>query len=48
MNVIYVCKRSEADLIELEDAAAGPVDQWWRLAYAPHESEAVSAKVFTP
>ncbi|KOS21282.1 hypothetical protein ESCO_006709 [Escovopsis weberi] len=35
-DVIYVCQRLERDLIDLEDEPK-PVDQWWRLAFAPSD-----------
>ncbi|KAH7152117.1 ubiquitin interaction domain-containing protein, partial [Dactylonectria estremocensis] len=43
-NVVYVCQRAEADLIELEDEPSQPSDQWWRLAYAPSEEQPVKAE----
>ncbi|KAH7165866.1 hypothetical protein EDB81DRAFT_838519 [Dactylonectria macrodidyma] len=43
-NVVYVCQRAEADLIELEDEPSQPSDQWWRLAYTPSEEQPVKAE----
>ncbi|UNI18680.1 hypothetical protein JDV02_004933 [Purpureocillium takamizusanense] len=42
-DVIYLCQRSEPDLIELEESPK-PLDQWWRLAYAPNEEKPVKAE----
>jgi hypothetical protein len=41
-DVVYVCKRSKADLIEVDDEPK-TADQWWRLAYT-HENEAEPVK----
>lgn len=43
-DVVYVCQRSQADLIELGDAPK-PLDQWWRLAYAPQNEQPVKSEV---
>ncbi|KAF7544027.1 hypothetical protein G7Z17_g10270 [Cylindrodendrum hubeiense] len=43
-DVVYVCQRAEADLIELEDEPSKPSDQWWRLAYTPNEEQPVKAE----
>ncbi|KAJ6438315.1 LOW QUALITY PROTEIN: ubiquitin interaction domain-containing protein [Purpureocillium lavendulum] len=42
-DVVYLCKRSEPDLIELEDSPKA-LDQWWRLAYVPKEDQPVKAE----
>ncbi|CAM1508120.1 Fc.00g049680.m01.CDS01 [Cosmosporella sp. VM-42] len=42
-DVVYVCQRAEADLIELEDEAK-PTDQWWRLAYVPDDEQPVKTE----
>ncbi|KAG5937472.1 hypothetical protein E4U53_008190 [Claviceps sorghi] len=42
-DVIYVCRRVEPDLIELEEECK-PVDQWWRLAYTPNDGEPVKTE----
>lgn len=44
-NIIYVCRRGEADLIELDDEAKKPLDQWWRMAYTPGEEQPVKVEV---
>lgn len=43
-DVVYVCQRAEADLIELGDGPSEPSDQWWRLAYTPNEEQPVKAE----
>lgn len=43
-DVIYLCQRSEPDLIELDESPK-PLDQWWRLAYAPKDDSPVKAEV---
>ncbi|KAK8147836.1 hypothetical protein G3M48_000947 [Beauveria asiatica] len=42
-DVIYVCRRQQANLIELGDAPK-TIDQWWRLAYAQGEADPVKAE----
>ncbi|KAL3957356.1 hypothetical protein ACCO45_007934 [Purpureocillium lilacinum] len=42
-DVIYLCQRSEPDLIELDESPK-PLDQWWRLAYAPKDDSPVKAE----
>ncbi|KAK5993638.1 hypothetical protein PT974_07073 [Cladobotryum mycophilum] len=37
-DVVYVCQRLERDLIDLGDNQKH-LDQWWRLAYAPTDSQ---------
>lgn len=44
-DVVYVCQRAEADLIDLGDTPKQR-DQWWRLAYTPNEEKAIKAEVF--
>jgi hypothetical protein len=44
-DVVYVCRRREQDLIELEGAE--PSDQWWKLAYVPSDEQPVKAEVST-
>lgn len=43
-NVVYVCHRAPADLIELEDNAL-PRDQWWRLSLNANAVDPVKAEV---
>ncbi|KAH6893234.1 hypothetical protein B0T10DRAFT_481793 [Thelonectria olida] len=44
-DVVYVCRRAEADLIELGDEPSKPADQWWRLAYNMEQvDQAVTAE----
>ncbi|UPK95061.1 hypothetical protein LCI18_005996 [Fusarium solani-melongenae] len=43
-NIVYVCRRGEADLIELDDEAKTPSDQWWRMAYTPGEEQPVKVE----
>ncbi|KAF4976047.1 hypothetical protein FZEAL_7225 [Fusarium zealandicum] len=43
-NIVYVCQRREADLVELDGEDSKPADQWWRLAYEPNEEPAVKAE----
>lgn len=43
-NVIYVCQRAPADLIELDDNPL-PRDQWWRLSLNAKAVEPVKAEV---
>ncbi|KAI5461474.1 hypothetical protein BGZ63DRAFT_356951 [Mariannaea sp. PMI_226] len=43
-DVMYICRRSEANLIELEDEPSEPLDQWWRLAFTPDEEQPVKAE----
>ncbi|KAJ4327583.1 hypothetical protein N0V84_001972 [Fusarium piperis] len=43
-NIVYVCRRGEADLIELDDEAKKPLDQWWRMAYTPGEEQPVKVE----
>ncbi|KAF7546780.1 hypothetical protein G7046_g9208 [Stylonectria norvegica] len=43
LDVIYVCQRLEPELIDLGDSPE-PLDQWWRLAYAPSEDPPVKAE----
>lgn len=49
-DVVYVCRRSKVDLIELDDEPPNAAtDQWWRLAYAPSdEAKPVKAEVGMP
>lgn len=44
-DVIYVCQRAEADLIEFDDKPKQQQDQWWRLAYVPSNEQSVTAEV---
>lgn len=44
-NIVYVCRRREADLIELDDESKKPSDQWWRMAYTPGEEQPVKVEV---
>ena len=43
-DVVYICRRAEPDLIEME-ADSGPVDQWWKLAYVPDDAEPIKVEV---
>ncbi|KAJ4255422.1 hypothetical protein NW762_009417 [Fusarium torreyae] len=43
-NVVYVCQREEANLIELDVEESKPSDQWWRLAFTPYEEQAIKAE----
>lgn len=43
IDVIYVCQRSEPDLIDLEDSPKS-LDQWWRLSRAPDQEQVVEVK----
>lgn len=43
-DVVYVCRRSEAPLIELGDIAE-PRDQWWRLEHTANREQPVQAEV---
>ncbi|KAI9149409.1 hypothetical protein HJFPF1_11461 [Paramyrothecium foliicola] len=42
-DIVYVCRRAEPDLIDLDDAPRHS-DQWWRLAYAAKDSEPVRSE----
>ncbi|OAR02612.1 hypothetical protein LLEC1_02514 [Akanthomyces lecanii] len=42
-DIIYVCRRQQADLIDFGDTPKIP-DQWWRLAYAQGEEHPVKAE----
>lgn len=45
-DVVYVCRRSKVNLIELDGEPKSPADQWWRLAYVPSdEANPVKAEV---
>lgn len=46
-DVIYVCQRQQADLIEFDDQSKKS-DQWWRMSYDPKETEAVKVEVCAP
>jgi hypothetical protein len=41
-HIIYVCRREEEDLIELDEEESKPTDQWWRLAYTPYGDESAT------
>ncbi|KPM41253.1 hypothetical protein AK830_g5329 [Neonectria ditissima] len=43
-DVVYVCQRADADLIELADKPSSSSDQWWRLAYNASEEQPVKAE----
>ncbi|KAF4995073.1 hypothetical protein FGRMN_5368 [Fusarium graminum] len=43
-GIVYVCQREEADLIDFNVEGSKPSDQWWRLAFTPHEDKAVHAE----
>jgi hypothetical protein len=43
-NIVYVCKRQQPGLIDLEDTPA-PIDQWWRLAYMKGDADPVKVEV---
>lgn len=45
-DVVYVCQRADANLIELADEPSNPSDQWWRLAYIATEEQPVKAEVW--
>ena len=47
LDVTYVCKRSEPDLIDLGDSDQ-PLDQWWRLSRAPDQSQLVEVRLILP
>ncbi|KAF5008094.1 hypothetical protein FDECE_5620 [Fusarium decemcellulare] len=40
-NIVYVCQREEASLIELDGEEDKRSDRWLRLAYTPSEEQAV-------
>lgn len=45
-EIVYMRKREEADLIQLDDAApAAPVEQWWRLAWIGQGDNSLSYEV---
>ncbi|KAM0503327.1 hypothetical protein ACHAP8_003370 [Fusarium lateritium] len=41
-HIIYVCRREEEDLIELDGEESKPADQWWRLAYTPYGDQSAT------
>ncbi|KAF4450854.1 hypothetical protein F53441_6077 [Fusarium austroafricanum] len=43
-NIVYVCQREEADLIELNGEESKPADQWWRVAFTPHADQVIKAE----
>lgn len=48
-DVVYVCQKAEADLIDLGEEHSTPSDQWWRLAYNIEQTEQpVTAEVTAP
>ncbi|KAG7127766.1 hypothetical protein HYQ45_012408 [Verticillium longisporum] len=42
-DIMYICRRTEPQLIDLEEAAQ-PLDQWWRLAYVAGDEQPVQAE----
>ncbi|TWU72124.1 hypothetical protein ED733_002290 [Metarhizium rileyi] len=43
-DITYVCQRAEPDLIEEVGERPKQLDQWWRLAYVPHEEQPMKAE----
>ncbi|CEI69082.1 hypothetical protein FVEN_g4151 [Fusarium venenatum] len=41
-HIIYVCRREEEDLIEMDGDESKPADQWWRLAYTPYGDQSAT------
>ncbi|KAG7122333.1 hypothetical protein HYQ44_003231 [Verticillium longisporum] len=42
-DIMYICRRTEPQLIDLEETAQ-PLDQWWRLAYVAGDEQPVQAE----
>jgi hypothetical protein len=45
---MYICKRAELDLIDMDldsDSPKSDEDQWWRIHYAPVGSSPVTVEV---
>lgn len=43
-DVVYVCQKQQADLIEFDGESKKP-EQWWRMSYDTKEAEAVKVEV---
>lgn len=43
-DIVYVCRRAEPDLIEI-DGEPQSADQWWRLAYIADDADPIKAEV---
>lgn len=43
-DVVYMCRRKEADLVEVE-ASSAEVDQWWRVAWVAGDENPVRQEV---
>jgi hypothetical protein len=43
-EVVYVCRRAEADLMEMEEPSA-PSEEWWKLAYLADDDDPLKVEV---
>lgn len=43
-DTVYVCRRTEPDLIDFGETLKSK-DQWWRLAHNPNDQEPVQVEV---
>ena len=44
-DVVYICRRAEPDLIDMEGGNAAPIDQWWKLAYVADDADPIKVEV---
>ncbi|EON98617.1 putative ubiquitin interaction motif protein [Phaeoacremonium minimum UCRPA7] len=43
-DVVYICRRAEPDLIDMEGGNAAPIDQWWKLAYVADDADPIKVE----
>jgi hypothetical protein len=44
-DVMYVCRRAEPDLMEMDGASSPPTDEWWKLGYVTDDDDPIKAEV---
>jgi hypothetical protein len=42
---MYLCRRAEPDLMEMDGASSPPADEWWKLGYVVDDDDPIKAEV---